>query len=77
MSEVRKIFYFLTPKILISIDKKTLLQKCNQFQNKYSDVVRPKFSLQFLNIYHLILSELTEACSVHQFRRNYNQIWST
>jgi len=39
MSKVSKIFDFLTPKVLHSIDERTLLQKCDQFQSKYSDAV--------------------------------------
>ncbi|XP_060846279.1 zinc finger MYM-type protein 1-like [Rhopalosiphum padi] len=66
MSKVNKIFDFLTPKVLRSIDERTLLQKCDQFQSKYSDVIGPNFSLQFLNVYHLTFPELTETCNVYQ-----------
>ncbi|KAL4101050.1 hypothetical protein QTP88_021071 [Uroleucon formosanum] len=66
MPKVNKIFDFLTPKVLRSIDERTLLQKCDQFQSKYSDVIGPNFSLQFLNVYHLTFPELTEMCNVYQ-----------
>lgn len=52
------------------MDEETLLQKCDQLQSKYSDVIKPNFSIQFFNIYHLLLPELTEVCCVYQFSRN-------
>ena len=53
----------------------TLIQKCDQFQSKYSDMIDPNFSLQFLNIYHLLLPELTKTkiWTIHQF---YKEIMS-
>jgi len=47
MSKVNKIFDFLTPKVLRSIDERTLLQKCDQFQSKYSDVMDQIFRSSF------------------------------
>lgn len=43
-----------------------LVQKCDQFQKKYCEFIAPNFSLQFLNVYHLMLPELNEAWTVHQ-----------
>ena len=49
--------------------------KSDQFESKYSDMIDPNFSLQFLNTYHLLLPELTEAkkFTIHQF---YKEIMS-
>lgn len=70
MSTVCRIFNFLTAKILLIMDEKTLLQKCDEFQNKYSDVIGLNFSLQFLNVCNLVLPELTQACTVYQLCRH-------
>lgn len=48
------------------VDEATLLQKCDNFQRKYSDIIGPSFSLQFVNIYHLLVSQLTQSWTVHQ-----------
>lgn len=66
MSAVCQIFDFLTPTFLLHVDEATLLQKCDEFQRKYSDIIGPSFSLQFINIYHLVLPQLTQAWTVHQ-----------
>ena len=44
MSAVCQIFFCLS-KFLLDVDEATLLQKCDQFQNKYSDIIGPNFSL--------------------------------
>ncbi|KAJ0175106.1 hypothetical protein K1T71_009247 [Dendrolimus kikuchii] len=66
MSAVSHIFDFLTPTFLLHVDEATLLQKCDEFQRKYSDIIGPTFSLQFINIYHLVLPQLAQAWTVHQ-----------
>lgn len=75
MSAVSQIFNFLTPTFLLDVDERTLLQKCDQFQSKYSDIIGPNFSLQFLNIYHLILSKLTKAWTIHQFCKEIMRLY--
>lgn len=66
MSAVCQTFEFLTPTFLLHVDEATLLQKCDNFQRKYSDIIGPSFSLQFVNIYHLLVPQLTQAWTVHQ-----------
>lgn len=66
MSTICKSFDFLIPKNLLSWNETILLQKCNQFQKKYCDIIGPTFSLQFLNVYHLILPQLMETWSIRQ-----------
>ena len=39
---------------------------CDQFQSKYSNIIGPGFTLQFFNIYHLVLRELTQAWTFHE-----------
>ena len=56
MSAVSQMLNFLTLTFLLGVDEITLLQKCDQFQSKCSDMIDPNFSLQFLNIYHFYLS---------------------
>ncbi|XP_045446623.1 zinc finger MYM-type protein 1-like [Melitaea cinxia] len=66
MSAVCKSFDFLIPKNLLSWNETILLKKCDQFQKKYCDIIGPNFSLQFLNVYHLILPQLMETWSIRQ-----------
>jgi len=44
--------------------------KCDRFRSKYSNIIRPKFSLKFLLAYHLIIRGLTEAYTIHQLFMN-------
>ncbi|XP_046971602.1 zinc finger MYM-type protein 1-like [Vanessa cardui] len=66
MSAICKSFDFLIPKNLLSWNETILLKKCDQFQKKYCDIIGPTFSLQFLNVYHLILPQLMETWSIRQ-----------
>nr|XP_042908380.1 uncharacterized protein LOC122271400 [Parasteatoda tepidariorum] len=66
LSAICHIFDFLTPTFLLHVDEETLLHKCDEFQRKYSDIIGPSFSLQFINICHLVLPQLTQALTVHQ-----------
>lgn len=66
MSAVCKSFDFLMPKNLLSWNETILLEKCDQFQKKYCGIIGPNFSLQFLNVYHLILPQLMETWSIRQ-----------
>lgn len=66
MSALCKTFDFLIPKNLLSTNEAILLMKCDQFQMKYSDIIGPNFSLQFVNLYHLVLPQLTETWSIRQ-----------
>lgn len=69
MSIFRKIFDFLAPKILLSMNEETLLRKCYEFQSTYRCIFRcnrTKFSLQFFNVFLLILPEIWIIWGVHR-----------
>ena len=65
MSEVCHIFDFLIPTFLLQVDETPFLQKCEELQRKYSDIIGRSFSLQFINIYHPIHQLYKEIMSKH------------
>jgi len=55
--------------MLPNMEQIALLQKCDLFQGKYFNVIGSNCSLQFLNVYHTVLPELTEMYTGHQLNK--------
>jgi len=67
MKVVHDYFDFLDPKIIISVDKEVLIQKCTQFSKKYSEIIEPSIVLEYQHLLILVKEDLTSKMSTREF----------
>ena len=58
---------FLQPKNLINSTESEIFKSCDYVQQKYSQIISPNFSLQFINMLTLIKADLNSEMSVKNF----------